>query len=620
MKIKIIAGFSVFAMLLLSSCEDVLEKRNLNSVDDIIWDTESQAIMYLNGLYEENMPKSGIPESGFGSLGDLTEEYKGNDNSIILYGAYYDIKTRMGSQHANEMHIENYRKIRDINICIEGVKGGVLSDDIKESITGQAYFLRAYRYWRMVRLYGGVPMILHVQDPYFEDLDVPRETTKRCVELIVEDLDRAINQLPERWTFDNDFGRITKGAAAAFKGRVLLAWASPLFNRSGDNSRWQMAYKANLTADSILTYGQNPRDLNPNFGNIFTDDVLANPEAIIFRSYDGTSYKNDWEKEIRPKTGGGSSNYKPTWELVKAFPMANGKFTADPTSGFDSVMFWLNRDPRFYYTVAYTGSEWPMAGRSLAFTTDIVATYGSKNYIENITTSNNPSFLCRKASDPSVDYGEVSNTTTTWHELRYAEVLLNLAECANEVGDGQTAIDNLKRIRKRAGIEAGTDENYGLPDKDDQDFLRETIMNERLVEFAFEGKRYWDLRRRLMYRTDLGKYTKMLNGTRRHTIKLIPKSPYNSKIVSGDVFNNFYSIDTVLIKDHFDLNSLDDYNKYFTSTYDIVDVVTAYYTGIINYPQQYDFYVIPKAIIESSPAVEQNIGWTPEATFDPLAE
>ncbi|MBN2165161.1 MAG: RagB/SusD family nutrient uptake outer membrane protein [Marinilabiliaceae bacterium] len=613
MNIKIITVLGVLTMLYFSSCEDVLDKHNLNSVSDNIWDTENQSIMFLNRLYETCMPTSGL-----GEFGDLTEEFQDDDNEEILYGIYNDVSNQMGSHGNKEMHLDNYRKIRDLNILIEGVNEGSLSDSVKGLITGQAYFLRALRYWRMVRMHGGVSFVLHVQDPFYEDLNVPRETTKRSVELIVKDLDRAIKLLPEKWRSESDCGRITKGAAAAFKGRVLLTWASPLFNRSGDQSRWQTAYKANFAADSILTFGQNPRKLNTVFENIFTDNVMVNDEAILFRTYDGTVYKNNWEENIRPMSGGGAKKCQPTWELVKAFPMANGKFTADPTSGFDSVMYWVNRDPRFYYTVGFTGGQWPMAGRTTG--SDVIAYYASKNYIENLLSSLTNSFLCRKASDYGVDYAEVGNTTTTWHELRYAEVLLNLAECANEIGDGQTAIDKLIMVRKRAGIEAGDDGNYGLPDKNDQEFLRETIMNERLAEFAYEGKRYWDLRRRLMYRKDLGKYTKKLNGTQRHSIVLRPKSPYTNKVGGTGAYSKYYRIDTVLIENHFDLNSAVDYDKYFTRSYNVIEETGPGLSGIITYQELYDFYVIPKAIIESCPAVKQTIGWKSDATFDPLAE
>jgi hypothetical protein len=197
----------------------------------------------------------------------------------------------------NDFSVTTYELIRTINIAINGIEKGSLDEEDKQLLLGQAYFFRAWCYWELVKLYGGVPMILIPQDPFYDNLDVPRSTTKECIELIVADLDAAISGLPAFWTLSDDMGRITSVAAAAFKGRLLLAWASPMFNTGNDPNRWNQAYNANLLARELadeVGYG-----LNPSFENIFTDNPNENDEAILFRTYNGTpEFSSSWESSI----------------------------------------------------------------------------------------------------------------------------------------------------------------------------------------------------------------------------------------------------------------------------------------------------------------------------------
>lgn len=615
MKIRNIGIIGILTLLVVSGCKDVLDKRELEAIDENIWSDETQTVLFLNGLYTSNMPGMSLGEfSGY-----TEESYTGSSSVTDLM---YGVTDETEKTSVSEMSVANYGLVRRLNICIEGVNSGTLDDTFKGQITGQAYFFRALRYWHMLRYYGGISIVNYVQDIYSDELDVPRSTTKVSIEAIVKDLDYAIANLPVEWTSPNDLGRITKGAAAAYKGRILLNWASPLFNPENKVERWQAAYEANEEAIKYLSEMSVPRALNPNFANIFIDDVQSNPEAVLFRTFDASiNYSSAWEGTIRPSSGGGGNGQKPTWELVRAFPMSNGMMTGEEKSGFDSVMYWLNRDPRFYHTISYTGDTWEMNGRSTItnnLNTNYVATYARPNGIEGIRSTSNQGFLCRKASNSNVEREFTGLTSTTWHELRYAEVLMNLAECANETEQYEVMLDNLKLIRGRAGFEQGENGNYGFTNTSDKVWMREVIMNERLVEFAYEGKRYWDLRRRLMYRNDLGLYTKKLNGLQRHTVRLKPKSPYTARISNG-TYAGMYRIDTVLMLNKFNLNSIEDYNTYFTREFVPVDSPTGSSTGVINYRELYDFFGIPNGILEKSPAVEQTLGWL-FGTFDPLEE
>jgi hypothetical protein len=590
-----------------NACKDVLEKEDLNVLNEGIWDDPAQAQLYVNNLYVKNMPIDYFGE--YSQLSDETYSPEEQFNDLM-----YGFKTSSDVNAVTVMHKDKFELIRHINIALEGLEGSPLDEEIKQELRGQALFFRAWRYWELVQLYGGVPIVKTVQDPYNEDLDVPRSKASESIDAIIADLDEAIAVLPVDWTLDSDDGRITSGAAAAFKGRVLLNWASPLFNPNNDQSRWQRAYDANVQAIDLLGQMTIPRGLYPDFDGIFTTDVLSNKEAIIYKRFSlsaGTDYTHGWENSVRPPSGGGNGGFSPTWELVQAFPMADGKLINEPGSGYDETYFWQNRDPRFYATVAYNGSEWDMAGR------DETNVWTFRNTLENNRVPSS-GFYNKKASDPTIAREDISQTTTAWIELRYAEVLLNFAECANELGKTGEALEKVRSIRERAGIESNGGD-YGISDSVSKELLRQIIMIERQVEFAFENKRYWDIRRRLLFRNDMGEYVKRLNGTMRTGFTYRALAGWNAPITDeASPYFGQLRIDTALANGYLDLNDVESFSQYFSISPRTLDI----YQGAnqnINYPELYDFFAIPTSIIEKSPAVEQTEGWL-NGTFDPLAE
>lgn len=600
MKKNIIYFIALF--ILATSCDDVLDKHNRNVLGEDIWDVETQAEAEVNKLYEQNMPGMSLAEnSGF------TDEIFSSSETYtnFLYGFLGDGI----ASSKTYISIDDYAELRNINLVIKGLKTSSLAADVKNNLLGQAYFFRAWKHWELVKIHGGIPLIMSLLDPFFDELDIPRSSTSLCIDAIINDLDMAIDDI----ALNTDDGRITRGAAAAFKGRVLLAWASPMFNPDNKAERWTLAYNANTAAKALLDsagYG-----LNSNFSTIFTKDPTLNKEAILYHSFNGTiDYSNDWESKVRPVSGGGSGNNAPTWELVKAFPMANGKLITDPSSGYDSVYYWQNRDPRFYATIGYNGCTWDMTG-STGLTNKVWTFYLT---ITENRRSPASGFYCRKASDSSVDYNMVSQCNTAWLEIRYAEVLMNLAECANEVGNGAEAISLMGEIRDRAGIDAA--DNYGLGSSTDVVSIREMVMRERQIEFAFENKRYWDIRRRKMFTQAVGPNMPKLNGTKRHGLSIKPKGAWGTKRITSGDYRAWRIIDTAAYLGHIDIDRPGDYETYFTVELKELDALDAYGNDAkFNYKDYYYFLYIPKGFLEHCPAVEQTIGWV-NGTFDPLAE
>jgi hypothetical protein len=165
--------------------------------------------------------------------------------------------------------------------------------------------------------------------------------------------------------------------------------------------------------------------------------------------------------------------------------------------------------------------------------------------------------------------------------MRFAEVLLNHAECSAETGKSSEAYDILKQIRKRAGIQPGADGMYGLESGMTGSKLIKTVLLERKIELAFEGKRYWDLRRRRLFAEEL-------NGTKRHGI--YPQLRTMKK-------EDFLKIQSTV-----DINK--DYSTYFKDSYIVIDKVFP-----INFKDNYHFYAIPTTHLETNSKLQQTQGW-----------
>lgn len=592
--------------LVLTACQkDFFDLPDQNGINSNIWNDAGAVTQFIDKGYDLMMPQWPTP----GAIHNTSDELN-SANTAFLYGqlvenSVTDIAT------ANGITTSRYFDIRRCNVGIDGINAGSLPDDTKKTLKGQLFFLRGMVYFNLVRLYGGVPLVLKPQDLVNDELNVPRAKTSDCIAQIIKDLDSATAYLPKAWATSED-GRLTKVAAMALKGRVMLYWASPQFNPTNIATRWQDAYKANKAAyDTAVAHGY---ALFSNYANIFVDETSANRERILYRKYDAisvspgrgtnTEYVTRPRSETTAQAGGGSN--QPTWNLVQAYTMADGQPITATGSGYDAVLFWKNRDPRFEASISYNGGSWPLSGnvarKQWSYT-------GVLDEGSGLTATG---FYCKKicnANLPAVQTLYNSNTGggsgMDWIELRFAEVIINLAECANETGSLAEAKDLIKLIRQRAGIVVGT-KNYGLDLATDLASMRDLILNERQIEFAMEGKRYFDLRRMRRLQT--------LNGTVRNGLKWTPKSPYvaGSTISAGKINLDLVGAQGFKPRDTANLNNLAVYNALFTVATQSLDA-----TQPISIPTTYYFYALPNFFLQSSFMLEQTLGWS-GGTFDPL--
>lgn len=636
MKIKNIIIATVLLPLIFSSCSDFLEIKDESAISTKIWDNEESAKLYINNIYSLCFTNfSG--ESPLGSPAGISDETPDMGSSLLL--------GTVGNSGVTLFSAPSYEAIRFINIGFDALKQSELRGDARNRIAGQLFFFRAWQHWKMVNIYGGVPYMKdYVTFTSPDDLvNAKRNKTSECIANMKQDLDSAIALLPDAWVA-TEYSRITRAGAAALKGRILLFYASPQFNPTNEKARWEDAYNANLAARDLCL--QDGHSLMPVTAAVtiqwpygYDHNLIfrkkksnGNTEAIIVTPYFTDIKTHNYENSVCPDevTTAGAPGNPPTWDLVIAFPMKDGslgfKYTAGSPNtrtfignGGDITKFYLNRDPRFYATIAFNGCYYQLEGNASRRQWNFQFTRKSGQYYGENTTSDKISstgFYCRKMVDPTISRTNMGKSATDWIEMRYAEVLLNLAECAFEFqgNNSEVGYDCLKQIRARAGIEPGNDGFYGLKSNTLISPI-ELTLNERRVELAFEGKRFYDLRRRNMFTTDLGTYIFKLNGWKKSgsgfTIGL------KNLAADSTLFMTPSRRDTI---------QLENLYKYFTMTakstgptvksinYIAITDPTALQTTMTG---NYNFFDIPQNIITRSPAVDQTIGW-PNGKFNPF--
>lgn len=580
LKNKSIIILNSLLFLAVFGCGDVLDdvKDLSNYPGQGTFDDLQTANAYLAGLYAVSLP-SGWPVND-GNMADESGGIIGPDWVTINNGA---------------MKFWPYSAVRRINIMLNELPNGAVDEDEKAVMIAQAKFLRAYVYFGMVYYHGGVPIITEPQE-LTDDLKVSRNSTAETFDFIIQDLDEAIAALPNKYTGD-DFGKIDKASALSFKGRVLLYKASPQFNSSNpyDNAYWADAYTANKAAKDFLD--ANGYGLLENYMDVFeTEGHKENILSIVYQDPIKTNGRR--EDAVRPlsESKNATGADQPIWALAEAFPMLDGKMPGDPASNYsyDVQSYWENRDPRFHANLVWNGSVFELSGKTgrRQYTmTNIASSVDAFGYVIQGESHFRTGLYCRKGIMESLPSELVTTNDVDWPEIRYTEVLFNYAEAANETGKPDEAIQVLKDIRERAGIEPGDDDMYGLKDDMSRVEIREALLHEKFIEMAFEGKRFWDLRRHRML--------DRLDGTRKYGIMTME--------VNGHTYEN------VTPEDQARANSYELLPEDFH--YQVVELIIPTGPKEMHMPEKYYFFPIQLDHIDKNPNLQQNIGWG--GTFDP---
>ncbi|MFT4072337.1 MAG: RagB/SusD family nutrient uptake outer membrane protein [Dysgonamonadaceae bacterium] len=492
-------------------------------------------VQFHTALYQQLGRCVSAPHSASSMIQDFKDCEQATDNSRHAYfnkseytSAYAKGDFTQNGINANFKHFlttwqEMYQSIQRCNTFLKYYQKAPLSDAKKESLAGEARFLRAFYYFHLLRNYGGIPLLGDkILDPFINEY-IPRGTFEDCVHYIGDELKEAVNFLPAEQN-GIDYGRPTKGSALGILAKLYQLAASPLHNGgnvgTGDNrplvgyedyqeSRWQKVVDA---CEQLIALNQyelvEDNATRAGYGFYLATTKRVSKERIWFwLTTNAYTYPN---KHLLPPTRGGSTRAYPYHELTEAFPMIDGKSISEsPLYNQDSP--YDNRDPRFGYTILYNGSTWI---KTLNGTKEPVYTYLQTSTDKNqdaVYVGTPTGYFFRKSCKEEYLGGTTNSEANGQSFIRYADILLTYAEALTElnVNANRTIIEEqLFKVRKRAGIQPGDDNRYGVAENLNKDKMIELILNERRIEFVNEcGNWFYDLKRRKLFEKLNGQWT-----------------------------------------------------------------------------------------------------------------
>lgn len=471
---------AVLLIFTMSSCEDFLDRDPWDAIDpDKNFRDADEAIASVNGAYQP------LQWAKLYNMRIWTLDIMAGNSVVGAGGGQDGIETQ---DLSNFITMPDNAGVLDIwrgpspgilrcNFILKNVPDMDIDEDIKNRCIGEAKFLRAHYYFILVRLFGGVPMQIEPQSSD-DDLKPFRASKEEIYDLIIEDLEDAIRLLPAKSSYKGeDVGRASKGAAMGMLAKAYLTL--------GENHE-----RIVRLCDSIQTLGYR---LNDDYSDNFNPQKKNGPESLFEVQYFGKTKNDFWSNENQASwlstfTGPRNADF-----------VAGGYGWNQPTAEF--VNQYQDGDLRKNKTVLYLGCP----------------SFDGKQYQSTFSSTgfNLRKFLVSKSVSP--DY---NTSAANFVVLRYADVLLMKAEALNELGRTTDAEAPLYEVRKRAGLTNRADVE-GLS----RDQMREKILQERRMELAFEGDRWFDLvrvnggRYALDFLHSIGK----VNASEKHLLLPIPQ-------------------------------------------------------------------------------------------------
>lgn len=416
----------------------------------------------------------------------------------------------------------------------------------KDLIEGQARFLRGYFHFHIIRCWGGMPYITKVFAPT-DKLDYKRLSYAASSDSIEKDLLIAASKLPVNWdstktgqiTQGTNDGRFTKGAAYALLGKVMLYAGSPLMNGESTGSYtynkeyckkavkyfWEVIKLSALGGGT--TYDLLPwSNYSDNFYSIHGEIPGRGKEGILNTPIVTHLVSKMIGDMFNSMGGWGNAGCGPTENYVEYFGMKDGT-RFDPTIyNTPTINPWINRDPRFYKDIVTDNgllttsvtAKFYLGGTDRGGAGNTESGYGWQKFRDNTIWPNGP------VGGP--------NANRCCPVIRLADVYLMYAEAVNEAFGSNVepasvdpeladchimAWQAVQAVRDRVLNPDGTSLPLPVSFYADDNALRETIRQERAVELAFEGHRWYDLRR--WYVADQPEYKRLdvLDFDKKHT-------------------------------------------------------------------------------------------------------
>lgn len=537
----------VTAFFLFNAC-NYLDKAPLDLIsDNDVWNDEALVEAYLsNSYYEMSYFANESPGTNWDgdvfvpcfAINHVSDECMSQWRDWGDALKWYNYKFGNLKIQGGLLEWWGYDPIRKLNVFIEKLPESQLAENLKIVRTAEARFLRAFSYFSMVKRYGGVPLITVAQtlDTPEEELYPEREKEEAIYDFIIKEIDEFVDDLPETLE-SKDLGRATKYAALALKCRVALyAGSIAQFGKvqlngivgipaEKTNHYYQLAYDAGaqiINSGKFALYN-NDADKATNFRNLFL--VKNNSEVIFAKRHNnvngdhsqagGNGWCVDFFQCPRPQGWNRGNMDGPYLELIEEFEYKDGRSGKLDRKVIEQGLWstddlWKDKDPRFFATIYTQNTPWK--GSKIEYYNGILLPDGTiqttDSYDGILATGDQDvegtCFGVLKYLDESHDNMAGTNSawatsSQDWQIFRLAEVYLNMAEAAFELGKIDDALIAINKVRERAGISLLTSIN------------RKKIRRERKVELAFEGHRYWDVRR---WRTAVNDLSREFSGLR----------------------------------------------------------------------------------------------------------
>lgn len=524
-KIKYIILVSLLVNL---ACQDPLEETRLDVIaEDAVWSDVNLVNAYMADVFNrmEVVKQPTYTSAGNGLFAENTlgaeGRYRGGNND----GDYRDVSSVVdGNNTGHVLSYWNWGLMRVVNEAIQQLsdEDSALPTDYREQRLGQAYFARAFMYFQMVKRYGGVPLILEVQDVSLDPqlLKVPRSTEKQTYDQVLSDFNKAITLLQGksigRWEPNLDAAYALKSRAALYAGSIAQFDGMLPLKKNGlvgiNSSEANNYYTQSLEASRKLMpapFGTGTFQLRPgatvaDYRKIFDDIGSGNDtESIMYQQFSGEGgITNNYDTFILPRALSEHANWGAVenayFETITWFDYKSGvdgallpdgsatlESSVSPTRFFDLNVLFGSRDPRFGATIGYPGMVY--GGAPVYFHTSVTNTAAANAAGVPVSSPNQnrirtalAAYKLANTANPIVPRQLSNNPLMV---LRLGEIYLNYAEAAFALGQTADALAALNAIRVRAGMPARTSITFN------------DIVKERKVELAFERNRYWDLKR-----------------------------------------------------------------------------------------------------------------------------
>ena len=533
MKMKNIFG-GMICLALLASCSDEMDYHEYTNYDkDYVFTNFDNTVGFITNIYGK-LPDGFSPYSK-GMLASACDEaeYSWKNGSVqdFTNGAWSALNAK--SDWSND-----YTAIRAANYFLAHKDECDFSDfkfnkdyDAQmlrfNRLQYEARYLRAFFYFNIVQKFGDVPFTTEVLTED-EANALPRTPAKEVMDFIVKECNEIVNQLPADYSTlgddaaANETGRVNKLTVLALKARTLLYEASPLFNTNNNKELYhQAALASKAVIDSCGKYGVKLGK----YSDLWGPNNWSAKEVIFARRIGSTNSPeyNNYPRGIENGNGGNC----PTQTLVDAYEMkSTGKLWNEDGSGYDPQNPYSGRDPRFGMTIAVNGEKkWP------SYNGDALETYyGGKNGEPTVGATPTGYYL-KKYMDGTINISSTNSTNSphAWIMFRLGEFYLDYAEAAFKyLGSADAVSADLPMSAREAVnvIRNRTDVKMpALPQGLSNDDFWKKYENERMVELAFEGHRFYDVRRwkegsKLANITEM-KITKNDDGSFTYTRKVV---------------------------------------------------------------------------------------------------